>query len=125
MRRGLRRFIERDDASGLQPVVEGVRNILIVLQEMEGAWELRDGLGWDVDWRADDPKEDGLSQSCATGARYSGSIGAKGRYLPSITNTISRLNVTLRNLALAGKRPYSCPALDCSSSVANRRWRAI
>ena len=50
MRRGLRRFIERDDASGLQLVVERVRNILIVLQEMEGAWELRDGLGWDVDW---------------------------------------------------------------------------
>jgi proteic killer suppression protein len=40
--RGLRRFIERDDASGLSPaVVEKVRNIPTFLQEMEDARELR------------------------------------------------------------------------------------
>ncbi|MCX5771955.1 MAG: type II toxin-antitoxin system RelE/ParE family toxin [Candidatus Hydrogenedentes bacterium] len=40
--RGLRRFIERDDASGLVPcAIEKVRNILSFLQEMEDAQELR------------------------------------------------------------------------------------
>jgi proteic killer suppression protein len=47
--RGLRRFIERDDASGLSPgVVEKVRNIVTFLQEMEDARELRDVPGWRV-----------------------------------------------------------------------------
>jgi plasmid maintenance system killer protein len=47
--RGLRRFIERDDASGLSPaVVEKVRNILTFLQEMEDARELRDVPSWRV-----------------------------------------------------------------------------
>jgi proteic killer suppression protein len=47
--RGLRRFIERDDASGLPPaVVEKVRNIVTFLQEMEAARELRDVPGWKV-----------------------------------------------------------------------------
>jgi proteic killer suppression protein len=47
--RGLRRFIERDDASGLAPaVVEKVRNILTFLQEMEDARELRDVPSWRV-----------------------------------------------------------------------------
>ena len=41
--RGLRRFIQHNDASGLAPaVVEKVRNILTFLQEMEDARELRD-----------------------------------------------------------------------------------
>src|ERR1041385_5437043 len=41
--RGLRRFIERDDASSLSPaVVEKVRNMVTFLQEMEDARELRD-----------------------------------------------------------------------------------
>jgi len=45
--RGLRRFIERDDASGLDPsVIEKVRNILSFLQEMEDAQELRDIPSW-------------------------------------------------------------------------------
>jgi len=45
--RGLRRFIERDDASGLPPaVVEKVRNIVTFLQEMEDARELRDIPSW-------------------------------------------------------------------------------
>ena len=45
--RGLRRFIERDDASGLAPsVIEKVRNILSFLQEMENAQELRDIPSW-------------------------------------------------------------------------------
>ncbi len=41
--RGLRRFIQHNDGSGLAPaVVERVRNILTFLQEMEDARELRD-----------------------------------------------------------------------------------
>lgn len=45
--RGLRRFIERDDTSGLAPnVVEKVRNILTFLQEMEDAQELRSIPHW-------------------------------------------------------------------------------
>ena len=45
--RGLRRFIQRNDASGLAaPVVERVRNILTFLQEMENAQELRDIPSW-------------------------------------------------------------------------------
>lgn len=47
--RGLRRFIERDDASGLPPaVVEKVRNIVTFLQEMEDPRELRDVSSWNV-----------------------------------------------------------------------------
>ena len=45
--RGLRRFIQHNDASGLAPaVVERVRNILTFLQEMEDARELRDIPSW-------------------------------------------------------------------------------
>jgi proteic killer suppression protein len=45
--RGLRRFIQRNDSSGLAPsVVEKVRNILTFLQEMEDAQELRDVPSW-------------------------------------------------------------------------------
>ncbi|MBI4388959.1 MAG: type II toxin-antitoxin system RelE/ParE family toxin [Nitrospinae bacterium] len=45
--RGLRRFIERNDASGLPPpVVEKVRNIVTFLQEMGDASELRDIPSW-------------------------------------------------------------------------------
>ena len=45
--RGLRRFIERNDASGLSPpVIEKVRNIVTFLQEMEEAQELRDIPNW-------------------------------------------------------------------------------
>jgi proteic killer suppression protein len=47
--RGLRRFIEHDDASGLSPaVVEKVRNMVTFLQEMEDARELRDVPSWRV-----------------------------------------------------------------------------
>ncbi|MBI2822805.1 MAG: type II toxin-antitoxin system RelE/ParE family toxin [Acidobacteria bacterium] len=47
--RGLRRFIERDDPSGLAPpVVEKVRNIVTFLQEMETEQELRDIPSWKV-----------------------------------------------------------------------------
>ena len=49
LHRGLRRFIERDDASGLSPaVVEKVRNMVTFLQEMEDARELRDVPSWRV-----------------------------------------------------------------------------
>jgi addiction module HigA family antidote len=42
LHRGLRRFIQHNDASGLAPaVVERVRNILTFLQEMEDAGELQ------------------------------------------------------------------------------------
>jgi len=45
--RGLRRFIQRNDASGLPPpAVEKVRNILTFLQEMKDAQELRDVPSW-------------------------------------------------------------------------------
>ena len=45
--RGLRRFIQHNDPSGLAPaVVERVCNILTFLQEMEDARELRDILSW-------------------------------------------------------------------------------
>jgi proteic killer suppression protein len=44
---GLRRFIERNDASGLPPrVIEKVRNIVTFVQEMEEAKELRDIPSW-------------------------------------------------------------------------------
>jgi proteic killer suppression protein len=47
--RGLRRFIQHNDASGLAPsVVEKVRNILTFLQEMEDAQELRDVASWNA-----------------------------------------------------------------------------
>ena len=47
LHRGLRRFIERNDVSGLAPsVIEKVRNILSFLQEMEDAQELRDIPSW-------------------------------------------------------------------------------
>jgi toxin HigB-1 len=49
LHRGLRRFIARDDASGLPPaVVERVRTIVTFLQEMEDPGELRDVPGWRV-----------------------------------------------------------------------------
>lgn len=45
--RGLRRFIERDDASGLPPAaVEKVRNIVGFLLEMDDAQELHDIPTW-------------------------------------------------------------------------------
>jgi len=45
--RGLRRFIQHNDASGLAPaVVERVRNILTFLQEIEDARELPDIPSW-------------------------------------------------------------------------------
>ena len=49
LHRGLRRFIERDDPSGLPlAVVEKVRNILTFLQDMDDAQELRDVPSWKV-----------------------------------------------------------------------------
>jgi proteic killer suppression protein len=45
--RGLRRFIERNDPSGLAtPVLEKIRNILSFLQEMQDARELHDVPSW-------------------------------------------------------------------------------
>jgi len=47
--RGLKRFIERDDASGLAAaVVEKVRNIVSFLQEMQNVQELSDVPSWKV-----------------------------------------------------------------------------
>ena len=47
LHRGLRRFIERNDPSGLSPlIVERVRNIVTFLQEMADARELRDVTSW-------------------------------------------------------------------------------
>ena len=45
--RGLRRFIENDDSSGLQPVVvPKIRKIVSFLQDMEDESELRTVLSW-------------------------------------------------------------------------------
>ena len=45
--RGLRRFIERDESSGLPPaVLEKVRNIITFLQEMQDVKELREIPSW-------------------------------------------------------------------------------
>jgi proteic killer suppression protein len=45
--RGLRRFIQRDDPSGLPPsAVEKVRNILTFLQEIEDVQELQSIPSW-------------------------------------------------------------------------------
>jgi proteic killer suppression protein len=45
--RGLRRFVEKDDASGLPPeFVEKIRNILSFLQEMESVDELKSMVAW-------------------------------------------------------------------------------
>lgn len=45
--RGLRRLIQRDDASGLPPaIVEKVRNIITFLQEMNDVRELLDISSW-------------------------------------------------------------------------------
>ena len=45
--KGLKRFMERDDASGLPPAsVEKVRNIVTFLLEMESAQELRVFAHW-------------------------------------------------------------------------------
>ena len=45
--KGLRRFIETDDVSGLQPVViEKVRRIVTFLQDMESEDELRTLVSW-------------------------------------------------------------------------------
>jgi len=47
--RGLKRFIQHNDASGLNPsVVEKVRNIMTFLQEMEDVQELRDIPSWNA-----------------------------------------------------------------------------
>ena len=47
--RGLKRFIQYNDASGLaHAVVERVRNILTFLQEMEDVQEIRDIPSWKV-----------------------------------------------------------------------------
>jgi toxin HigB-1 len=45
--KGLRRFVEGDDSSGLPAdFVEKIRNILSFLQEMESAEELKSILAW-------------------------------------------------------------------------------
>ena len=45
--KGLRRFIERDDASSLQPaVVEKIRRVVSFLQDMEREEEIRTVPGW-------------------------------------------------------------------------------
>ena len=45
--RDLRRFVEKDDASGLPPeFVEKIRNILSFLQEMESIDELKSIVAW-------------------------------------------------------------------------------
>jgi proteic killer suppression protein len=45
--KGLRRFIENDDAAGLQPaMVEKVRRIVTFLQDMEGEDEIRMVPSW-------------------------------------------------------------------------------
>jgi len=98
--RGLRRFIERDDASGLSPsVVEKVRNIVTFLQEMEDAKELQDVPSWKVHQLAGDRREHGASRSPATGALHSGSTEPKERYSTSITRTTTEGDKTMIRMA--------------------------
>ncbi|MGO8869296.1 MAG: type II toxin-antitoxin system RelE/ParE family toxin [Alphaproteobacteria bacterium] len=55
--KGLRRFIERDDVSGLPAVfVDKIRKIVSFLQDMEGVEELRLIPGWRVHRLAGDRK---------------------------------------------------------------------
>lgn len=56
--KGLRRFIEVDDASGLQPpVVEKLRRIVTFLQDMEREDELRTVPSWKAHMLTGDRKE--------------------------------------------------------------------
>jgi toxin HigB-1 len=55
--RGLRRFIEDDDASALPPAaIEKIRNIVTFLQEMDDVSELRDIRSWNIHQLAGDRK---------------------------------------------------------------------
>jgi toxin HigB-1 len=55
--KGLRRFIENDDASGLQPaVVEKVRRMVSFLQDMEQEEELRTVPSWKAHMLSGDRK---------------------------------------------------------------------
>jgi len=55
--RGLRRFIQRDDASGLPPaVVEKIRNILTFLREVNDVRELQDIPSWQTHQLSGDRK---------------------------------------------------------------------
>jgi toxin HigB-1 len=55
--KGLRRFIEDDDASGLQPkFIEKVRNIISFLQDMQQESELRAVASWKAHQLAGDQK---------------------------------------------------------------------
>lgn len=55
--KGLRRFIENDDASGLQPaVVEKVRRMVSFLQDMEREEELRTVPSWKAHMLSGDRK---------------------------------------------------------------------
>ena len=56
--RGLRRFIQRDDPSGLPPsAVEKVRNILTFLQEIEDVHELQRIPSWKAHQLSGDREE--------------------------------------------------------------------
>jgi proteic killer suppression protein len=55
--KGLRRFVEDDDASGLPAeFVEKIRNIISFLQEMEGSDELKSVVTWRAHQLAGDRK---------------------------------------------------------------------
>ncbi len=55
--KGLRRFIENDDASGLQPaVIEKVRRMVSFLQDMEREEELRAVPSWKAHMLSGDSK---------------------------------------------------------------------
>jgi len=55
--KGLRRFVEDDDASGLPAeFVEKIRNIISFLQEMEGSDELKSVFTWRAHQLAGDRK---------------------------------------------------------------------
>lgn len=55
--KGLRRFIENDDASGLQPdVVEKIRRMVSFLQDMERKEELRTVPSWKAHMLSGDRK---------------------------------------------------------------------
>ena len=66
--KGLRRFIEDDDASGLQPaVVAKVQRIVSFLQDMEREEELRTVPSWKAHMLTGDRKEPGAYSLRRTG----------------------------------------------------------
>ena len=89
--KGLRRFIEDDDATGLQAaVVPKVRRIVTFLQDMEREDELRTVPSWKAHQLTGDRKAPGACSSPRTGGSRSGSTKPKSR------SSTSTMKITTR-----------------------------